>query len=425
LLLVGDDEPSKQKEPWYVPSRRTELYRWRITQLKEFASDTLWGDFDGDLIPDIPVGRLPVRTTEQLKLVVNKIIAFENKQPTPDHLRLPMWAGTPGYNPVTDGMATWLLLSTLQREAPRWARLWVISADPMHALCGWPFDQPRMFTEQLKQGGVMAVLMGHASQERFSSMNFGGRYIGYSAPDARQTLSVGEPGPAMAILTCYSGDFTRHQDCLAESLLLMPGGPVAAIGATTESHPLTNYFSGLCLLRQAGQAHKYLGSMWLAAQQQAMKARDFIIERMLVDVEGKLEEKMNVAKLRRDQILMYALLGDPATRLHLPDKLEGKIERFNDNWQWQVDKPRDATRLHVGFRPAGRDFPKVQLPLQKEAARKRFEQANAIFGFEPLGEFPADKPWKGTINKEGILRLVAVGPKHVYAVAFNLKSPNR
>ncbi|MHC4194326.1 MAG: hypothetical protein ACYSP9_09185 [Planctomycetota bacterium] len=121
---------------------------------------------------------------------------------------------------------------------------------------------------------------------------------------------------------------------------------------------------------------------------------------------------------------MYALLGDPATRLHLPDNLEGKIERLDDGWQWRVNKPKDATRLYVGIRPAGRDFPTVQLPLEKEAARKRFEQANVTFGFEPLAELTADKPWKGTINKEGILRLVAVGPKRIYVVTFNLKSPD-
>jgi hypothetical protein len=76
LLLVGDDEPGKQEEPWYVPSRRRKLYRWRITQREEFASDALWGDFDGDLIPDVPVGRIPARTAEQLRPVVKKIIAF-------------------------------------------------------------------------------------------------------------------------------------------------------------------------------------------------------------------------------------------------------------------------------------------------------------------------------------------------------------
>jgi len=57
LLLVGDDEPGKDAEAWYLPAKREDLYRWRVEQDRKFASDAAWGDFDGDNVPDIPVGR--------------------------------------------------------------------------------------------------------------------------------------------------------------------------------------------------------------------------------------------------------------------------------------------------------------------------------------------------------------------------------
>jgi len=423
LLFVGDDEPGKQKELWYVPSRRRKFYRWRVTQLKDFASDTLWADFDGDLIPDIPVGRIPVRKAEQLKLVVKKIIAFEQKQPALDDLRLPIWAGAAEFNPMVDSLTTMLLLNIVRANASEWLSPWVISADRMHSLCGWPPDHSTMFTKQLKRGSISAVLIGHGMTDYFHSMRFNDRRISYRAADAKDALAAGQPAPPLIIIACYCASFAEKQNCLAESLLLMPGGPVAVIGATTESHPLPNYFSGLCLLRTVSGSDKHLGSMWLNAQREAMKSRDFIIERILTNAEGKLEEKIDVARLRRDQILMYALLGDPATRLRLPDKLGSKIERLDDGWHWQVDKPKGATRLYVGFRPAGQNFPTAQLPLEKAAARKRFEQANATFDFQPLAELAAHEAWKGTINKQGTLRLVAIGPGHIYAIAFKLKLP--
>jgi hypothetical protein len=227
------------------------------------------------------------------------------------------------------------------------------------------------------------------------------------------------------IIACSCGDFAGGENCLAESLLLTPGGPVAAIGATTESHPLTNYFSGLCLLRQCCRTDKRLGSIWLAAQREALETRDLIMERLLINIEGKPEEKMDVTRLRRNQILMYALLGDPATRLPIPDKLQGRIERVEGGWRWQVDKPEDANRLCVSFRPAGLNFPTVELPLAKDAAHKRFEQANAVLGFESIGEFAGDEAWKGTVNAEGTLRFVAAGQECIYAVAFHLKSGDR
>lgn len=425
LLLVGDCLVSEEEQHWYVPCRRRKLYRWRVSQKKEFASDALWGDFDGDLIPDVPVGRIPVRTAKQLRLVIDKILTFENKRPTLDDLRLPIWAGSSGYNPVLDSMATWLLLSIVQTNASIWSRPWIISADPMHPLCGWPPDQPTMFTNQLKRGGLMGVLMGHGSARSFYSMRFNHNLIRYTAADASKALAAGTPSPAMVIIACSTGNFTGRENCLAESLLLMPGGPAAVIGATTESHPLTNYFSALCLMRELAEKDKHVGSIWLAAQQKAMKARDFIIERVLVNVEGKLEEKMNVAKLRRDQILMYALLGDPATRLHLPDQLHGKIKYSAHGWHWDVQKPKAATRLYVSFRPDGQSFPKVAVQLEKNTAHKLFQQANDIFAFRPLGEYAVDEAWKGAVNKEGTLRLVATGPGRIYAIAFKLKSRNR
>jgi len=233
LLLVGDDQPGEEKQPWYVPSPRRQLYRWRAAQEKEFAADTLLGDFDGDLVPDVPVGRIPVRTVEQLKLVVTKIIAFEQKQPTLDDLRLPIWTGEPGIDPVIDRITTALLLDTVETNASEWLRPWIISADPMHSLCGWPPDHCAMFTKQLKRGGLMAALMGHGSAESFYSIRFNGKQIRYTAAEASKELATGNPGPAMVIIACSCGNFVGHDNCLAESLLLMPGGPVAVIAATT------------------------------------------------------------------------------------------------------------------------------------------------------------------------------------------------
>ncbi|MHC4646293.1 MAG: C25 family cysteine peptidase [Planctomycetota bacterium] len=421
LLLVGDEEPGMDSEPWYVPSRWRQLYRWHASQPRLFASDSLWADLNGDLIPDIPVGRIPVRTPESLKPAINKIIAFENRQPTVDDLRLNVWAGTPAYNPVMDSMSSWLLMSTLQRAAPPWAQLWAISANPSHALCAWPGQQGKLFTQQIEQGGAMAVLIGHGSADEFYSMRFNGRYITYAASDARDNLSKSQPTAPMVIIACDTGSFAGHRDCLSESLLLMPGGPVAVIAATTNSHPMTNYFSGVCLLEALNQKEKRLGTLWLSTQQAAMKSRDFLMERILLEVEGKLEEKINVDSLRRDQVLMYALLGDPATRLHLPDKLNAQIKRLSDGWHWKADKPRGATRLHVSFCPAGQNLPTVQLPLEKTAALERFEQANATFAFTPLKELDIKQRWEGMIDKEGTLRLVSLGPALLHTAAFRLK----
>jgi len=66
----------------------------------------------------------------------------------------------------------------------------------------------------------------------------------------------------------------------------MPSGPVAVIAATTESHPLMNYYSGVALLVQLSGTERRLGPLWLNAQQQAANAREPLMELLLKDVEG-------------------------------------------------------------------------------------------------------------------------------------------
>ncbi len=423
LLLLGDYEPTKDRESWYLPAKRMKLYRWRATQAPEFASDTAWGDVDGDLIPDVPVGRIPARTREQAKVVVQKILTFERRPPTLEDLRLVIWAGAPGYGGMIDSMATALLTSCIRLKKPSWAQSWLICGDPNSPFCGWPPEQPLLFNRALKQGCIVAALMGHANPEAFFSMRFRNGAIGYTARHARQEMTEGEPTAPLLLFACGLGDFGRSSPCLAESLLFLPGGPVAAIGATTESHPLTNYFSGVCLLEALNGNDEHLGVMWLKVQRKAMETRDFLAERLLRDVEGKLEKDINVDKLKRDQILMYALLGDPATRLKLPLPLTASVVPVGSSWHWKAAKPEGATTLHVGFRPNLAPAPPAKGDLQEREAQSLFRAANATLAFTTLSAPAADEPWEGTWDKQGCLRLVATGPDRLWVAVLKLETP--
>ena len=419
VLLVGDGGQDDVEKNWHVPTRWRSLYRWRRVQRETFAADALYGDVDGDLIPDVPVGRIPARTPRAVRRLVDRIVAFENRRPALDDLCMPVWAGSPGYDPAIDAMATGLALSTVRANAPAWLVPWVISADPAHPLCGWPGDHAAAFTRRLARGGAVAAMMGHGNATAFYSMPFDGGYIRLTADTTRTAWKDGQIVPPVVIFSCDCGFFAAEGECLAEAMMSGAGGAVATIAATTESHPLPNYFSGLCLLRALGGPHRRLGEVWLAAQRDARRARDPLIERLLRDAEGKLEDAIDVAKLRRDQLLMYAILGDPATRLRLPAKLHGRLDRAADGWAWQVDRPAGATRLWVGFRPDASSAP-TSRPADPAGARRAFERANVRFAFEPVAELGPDEPWRGGINRTGTLRLVAETPDRLHVAALRI-----
>lgn len=394
LLLVGDCQSKMEKELWYLPSRTLQSYRWHVTQGKEYASDSIMGDLDGDMIPDVPVGRLPVRTTEQLQLLIKKILDYENESPSLDDLRLPIYTGSADFQPIIDSLTTQFLLDTLNKNGAKWLRPWIIAGNETHALCGWPEDQTVTFTKELKKGGIMGVFMGHGSIGSFFGMNFNGKHFSYTAYQAAGILAEGKPAPPTVIVACNCGNFTTSQNCLAESLLFMPAGPVATIGATTVSHPMTNYFAGVCLLRKPGQsnpANKRLGTLWLDVQKEAIKTRDIVMEALLLNIESSIEKKVDSQKVRRDHILLYALLGDPATKLHMPEPLECKIEQRDGSWYWKVEKPKGATKLYVEIRPDGQTMPAIKLPLEKESANKNLQLANDTFAFRNIAELSSDQ----------------------------------
>jgi len=424
VVLVGDVRRGRKAQPWHVPTTWRPLYRWRITQRKQFAADSLFGDLDGDLVADVPVGRIPVRRPGDLKTVVAKIIAYEKHVPAPVDLRLLAWTGSPDYNPFIDSIAAGFAVEIVRRHAPDWAGACMICGDARHPLCGWPAEQPATFSRWLKEGGALAVFMGHGAETHFFSMKSGDRSIGYTAAHARKALVPGDRTPVMVFFTCNAGHFTGEATCLAESLLLMPGGPPAVIAATTESHPLTNYFSGCAIVGELGGGVRRVGRLWLNSERKARRARSFLMERLLKDVEGKLEPKINVANLRRDQVLMFDVFGDPAMRLPLPGRWNCRAVRKDDGWHWQAEKPEGATRLYVGLREPPSTPEKRTGPLDPKTARNRFEAANAACAFRPLAQLGAADPWGGVVTRPGMLRLIAITPKRTYAATLTLRAPS-
>ncbi len=421
LLLVGDDEAGKEGEAWHLPAKRRTLYRWRADQAEAYASDILWGDLDGDLLPEVPVGRIPARTREEADRAVRKILAYEKRTATAADLRLVVWAGSPRTQKEVDVVAATALINSIQKSIPGWVRPWLLASDARLPFCGWPPDHPALFARQLREGAILGAMIGHAGPERFSAMTHGGKPIGFGAAEAEAAFADGEPAAPLLVLACEAGGFARPTPCLAEALFALPGGPVAVIAASTESHPLTNYYTGISALQTVGRRMPRLGDLWLRAQRDAVRTRDFIVEAFLRDMEGSLEPELNVGRLKRDQMLMYALLGDPATRLRFPAPLEATVERAIDGWKWKATRPAGAETLALGLRAVTPRFPPVAGVPDEAAARALFEKANGAIDFAPLPA-PADgAPWEGLLTKGGWLRLVATGPGGVWAASLKLE----
>ena len=418
ILLVGDYEPGREKEDWCIKGQWGRMYRWRKFQRAYFVTDVARGDWDGDRMPEVPVGRLPVRTVEELRDLVARIIAYESRPMRRSDLRLPIWTGAPDFSPLLDGLVTELGWQSVKSGVAGWAELWVILANRTHPLCGWPPDQSAQFSRQLQSGGIMAAMVGHGSEEHFYSMKHEGKYVVYQAEDARRYLSPKQQSLPLLIIACYCGNFAGAKPCLAESLLLTAGGPPAVIGATTESQPLTNFYTSISLLKHLDYGPKRLGDLWLETQNEMLQMRNIMLEKLLKHVEGKLEEELDISQVKRDQMLMHALLGDPALRMHLPERLEADLEQTSSGWRWRAKKPEGAERLYVEFRKEIGAMSASSARSTSSQFGQDFEEAGSQLRFQVLEELDSQANWEGEIQQSGTLRLVAECKSKLYVMAW-------
>ena len=136
-----------------------------------------------------------------------------------------------------------------------------------------------------------------------------------------------------------------------------------------------------------------------------------------------MEPDIDVPQLRRDQMLMYNLLGDPATSLAMPRPLKVTIEKKDGTWRWRVQRPNTASTLHVGLRRAPIELPApATLPNDRDQANAALETANTCFGFEALNAFSPDQAWEGVIDRPGAIRFVAVGGDRLFVHVAELRT---
>jgi len=413
ILLLGDEmrgERPPDAEKWWLRAKRRTYHGWQEDHPAEFVSDMALGDLDADGLPDAPVGRIPARTPEQVKAAVEKILRWERREPSLADLSLPVWAGDPGFSAVFRDMALGFLFTQIRERTPRWMELWIMQGDERSPFCGWPVEQPALFNARLAAGGLITGMIGHGRATSWWSMDLAGQRLVYESVHAA-ALAGAMPTPPHIIFACATGSFARRDgDCLAEALFRAPGGPVLCVGATEDSHPLTNHYHSTALLSALGNAEPRFGEVWLRSLRTAHTTTEPDKEALVRVLEPIIIKKsLTTADLRTDHAMLYNIMGDPATRIFPPADLKSEISVKDGAWHWNVLQPPAGARLLVQRRGALPEFMLGAAAATREEAAQRMEEANAKLKFETVAELPAGAKWSGVTAGPGTLRLVATG----------------
>jgi hypothetical protein len=332
LLLIGD-EAARGNESRIQPASLTRTLKatvptsyvpakvnihWGSTP--EIASDTPFADSDGDGVPDLAVGRIPAHSAAELAAVMRKVIRYEQQI---DHgsweKSLNIVSGSGGFGATTDALiaaaARQVLLQTVPSE-------FVIQ----HLACAvndngqLPPDIGLRARRQLNDGGLAWVFLGHGSPSQLIGARTATGWQSLLSTKDVPDLRCGPHNPLAVLIACYTGAMDAPQGCLAEDLLLAEEGPVAVIAASRVTMPYGNAVIGYELLRACFQDRPAaLGEILRLAQQRTLAptANDQLRSSLDALAAGLSPAPVDLLTERREHVLMYHLIGDPLTRLHL------------------------------------------------------------------------------------------------------------
>jgi hypothetical protein len=286
VLLVGDtswgyDKPITHRAYWtqhcYVPTMMAWTSAWG-TSAADSRLVCLVGD---DKVPDMFVGRFPVSTAEQTDVIVNKVVQYEaDPLIGPWRKRIQLLAG--------EG-------ATFERAC--------VDLDSAFVPVG--YDVPRIYTasgsvhfgttqdllDQWKEGVALATFTGHGGGSVWFDANF---FLLEHVP----LLENGRRLPVVLSLTCFVGFFDNHQQSsLGEEVLRAEDkGAVAHFGSSSVAWANEDNMLGQNIFEAIfDDGVRDLGRLFTL---------------------GKLGPR----RISQELVDIFNLLGDPATRLGLPEE---------------------------------------------------------------------------------------------------------
>ena len=283
VLLVGDASYDYRDNLKAPNKNLLPTYLVQTYFVGETASDNWFVDFDDDSLPEMAIGRLPVKSTAEARMVVDKIVDYE-RNPTPGEWRRRVLFvaddGESDFEATSDDLIDSYLPPDYQAT-----RVYLSAFDN-------PEDSTARIMEEFNQGAAIVNYVGHAA------LNVWAKERVFSSADIA-ALRNGSKLPFVVTMTCLDGYFHHPQaDCLAEELLLAEGkGALAAFAPTSEALP-----------NEQDALVKALFEALFAGDAPTLGEAVMRAKRSLPDGGRGYE----------DLIETYTLLGDPALRLAQP-----------------------------------------------------------------------------------------------------------
>ena len=183
------------------------------TAYLETASDDWFVDFNDDGLPELAIGRLPVRTVEELDGLVSKIVGYKQTAPVQAAVLVTDINDTFNYETISEEVRGLLPSSIVVQKICRGD--FSTDAEEKNALIGG-----------INQGPLLVNYLGHGSVELWDG--------GILSSGDAETLINGSRLPFFINMTCFNGMFHDvYTESLSEALLKAKGGGAVAVWASS------------------------------------------------------------------------------------------------------------------------------------------------------------------------------------------------
>jgi subtilisin-like proprotein convertase family protein len=238
------------------------------TQFMEAASDEWFADFNGDGLAELAVGRLPVRSVQELSTVVAKIIGYDSSSPAESLLLVADAGDTFNFEGASDGLRAFIPGNLKALAIAR----------------GTTDDETAraQLLNYINQGQRVINYIGHGNLNVWRGELF--------TSDDASALTNSQHLSLFVAMTCLNGYFQDAiAESLAEALLKAPHGGAVAAWAST----------GMCDPAEQGvlnqEFYRLLFGGKLTVGEAAMKAKSSVKD--------------------KDVRRTWVVIGDPTTRL--------------------------------------------------------------------------------------------------------------
>jgi hypothetical protein len=405
VLLLGDDDaippwPFEQTDPLLISDGDGE----RI-----FISDQPYqlADDDND-VADFPLGRVPARSNDQARGLLQKIREHESAPPTGvDRRRVTYVAGEARFGPF-DLLLESLFVMMVDQFVPDAYELTMTYVKSSSIYCPPPSQLTQTVLTRMTEGAALFNYLGHGWSRGLDSLYWNGkRYPILRVNDLSELdeSALKDRARPVAFMSCCSVghfDLSDGELCLSEAMLFHPSGPIAVISGSRVTHPYANTVlqKDITAAMLRGDGSATAGLLDLHAERSLLKqdAADRELDFIAQSIARSQKWQTSLRDLRKMHAKMYNLLGDPATALTLPAMtvkeirvadgvVSGRVEGMKDG---RVTVEIETPRVEVAERakllpPVGDNDPDLEAKAQNN-----YPLANARLLLKVQGELQED-----------------------------------